>query len=494
MFFKSPKGLTAHLVQHYLPKIEERYLSVLSACPYCEYQHASRPHLLHHIVVNHKKLAEFVPPEVRQMLKDSGVFDQIPGMNGQPQIRAPPPLQPRHHLLQQTQNVPAHPAFQTFGQTDVRKTCPGCDQAFGIQSSLNRHISNVHIKNELLQNCNPNTMQCKLCPGVFKDVRTLVTHVGISHGFIKRFIQMENQRKKTMGANHPSVQAAAQRAQNAQRFGAPQTAEHVNFICPICNKTGFPTWTTWKKHIFHHMSTKIRGHYENIGKDCPICGKHFESFGQNTLHVAVIHNKVFNFLPAEMRMELKRAGLTSNKNKRQINCPLCPEEKGIFGEMTFKQHLYSHCQDRVRRAYAKHGRQCMFCRFVATDVETTVQHIAIYHNKVAEFLPQEVLDSLKSSGVNLQAESGNAAGGIGSPDKKSSGMGMPAGISLLRGNSSSPASQSPFSFPNGSISLTRVSGSGGSGNTSTPKAATASIHPALQPSPIFVKEKPMIYR
>lgn len=420
----------------------------------------------------------------------------------------PPPLQSRLGLMPQTQNISPHPAFQTFGQTDVRKTCPGCDQAFGIQSSLNRHISNVHIKNELLQNCNPSTMQCKLCPGVFKDVRTLVTHVGISHGFIKRFIQMETQRKKTMGANHPSVQAAAQRAQNSQRFGAPSTSEHVNFICPICNKTGFPTWTTWKKHIFHHMSTKIRGHYENIGKDCPICGKHFESFGQNTLHVAVIHNKVFNFLPPEMRIALKKAGLTSNKNKRQINCPLCPEEKGIFGEMTFKQHLYSHCQDRVRRAYAKHGRQCMFCRFMATDVETTVQHIAIYHNKVAEFLPQEVLDTLKSSGVNLQSD-GGGGGAVGNMEVKplmagmnkaspaaaaAGGSAMGSGVSLLRGKTppSNQGAGNSFSFANGSISLTRVSNNA----TSTPKATAAAgtMHPALQQSPMFIKEKPLIYR
>lgn len=86
MSFKSSKGLTAHLVQHYLPMIEGRYQSVMNACPYCEFQHNSRPHLLHHIVVNHKKLADFVPVEVRQLLKGSGVFDPVPGINGQQQV------------------------------------------------------------------------------------------------------------------------------------------------------------------------------------------------------------------------------------------------------------------------------------------------------------------------------------------------------------------------------------------------------------------------
>lgn len=166
-------------------------------------------------------------------------------------------------------------------------------------------------------------------------------------------------------------------------------------------QVGFPTWTTWKKHIFHHMSSEIRAHYENIGKDCPICGKHFESFGQNTLHVAVIHNKVFNFLPPEMRLAIKKAGLTSNKSKRQILCPLCPGEKAMFGEMTFKQHLYQHVSERIRQTYAKNGRQCCLCRFSAHDVETVVQHVAIYHNKIVDYLAPDIVQRLKLAGVTF---------------------------------------------------------------------------------------------
>ncbi|QQP50310.1 Uncharacterized protein FKW44_011273, partial [Caligus rogercresseyi] len=175
--FNNRTSLRSHIFTHYLNDLRKVYHDPRdpTACIICTYRSSSIHHLMIHVGLKHKKLAEFLPREISAYFFD----DNARAFSRRPPL--PPSLGPHQQILAQrlTQNTPAPPPplkmlplvskpflGNRFGHTSTKNwTCMFCYKELGNdKGNLKQHLL-CHTRDKIRDHfMNPgNPRSCLFC-------------------------------------------------------------------------------------------------------------------------------------------------------------------------------------------------------------------------------------------------------------------------------------------------------------------------------------------
>ncbi len=438
--FETEEQLKNDLASHYVASLARIFGSNLECCPFCKSKHSDDSETLTHIAVAHNQLERVLPLVVKKMLRGTNLFPaRERAVEEDPEVENDPPVPEPEPRVEQPpadatpipeKTKPETSASPLDGQQSLRARKMLSDDCrcliCGVRVKyVERHVSDTHIRNELEPFVDAEKSQCKICQTVLADARSTRTHVARMHGFLDQLIEKirgekqpsvapaEKVENKKVESKKPKIASASSSANQTKPQSCPQMplkmmTNNTSFgqvRCPMPECQGlsrrFNTWTRWKQHLYTHVKDQMGALLPTVEKNCTLCSRSFNSRKETLFHIALVHNRVFSSLPHDLVADLRARGMTTDPNRRTYTCPACTEEFQVVGTFALKAHLFSeHCASQMRSSLSSRlGNVCCYCAEAASDVNSNLRHVALVHNKFADFLPGEVIESLEEMGV-----------------------------------------------------------------------------------------------
>lgn len=264
----------------------------------------------------------------------------------------------RQHRLNQTDSSSEMPSWQppvsaqepfrgpgketTHQSEEVQPAFPLCPQTFMADTKLRTHILVHEAESELLERKSKNTFDakknwdkghpCTHCPCVFRDEKSLNSHLLISHKCIAQYLE-------NMGA--PAKQIPQMNASNLEGKCKPDSTSGKSCKCSECGKS-----FRFRSVLELHM----RMHSKDKPYQCNDCGKAFRFSSYLQQHL-IIHTgkrphkcpdcgKDFAFLQ-NMRTHQRL------HQEKPFRCTSC--RKGYSSEAQLQQHMLSHNGDKPHK-------------------------------------------------------------------------------------------------------------------------------------------------
>ncbi|XP_040567826.1 uncharacterized protein [Lepeophtheirus salmonis] len=370
--FNNRTSLRSHIFTHYLNDLRKVYHDPRdpTACIICTYRSSSIHHLMIHVGLKHKKLAEFLPREISAYFFDD---------NARAFARRPvPTLQPHHQILQQrlqqNNSGPPPPPLKMitmqskpfigsrFGHTSTKNwTCMFCYKELGNdKGNLKQHLL-CHTRDKIRDHfMNPNNPRsCLFCDYNSNLPDHMITHVGLTHQKIREFLprdygdilfrgpyafelqpsnvafcehctmeftsveELEKHLKRNGGNcvwNCPKCGLKTQGRKNVEKHTMHCQRKPSIFNCEVCGLECHDL-TTFKSHLCSHFKQELMNVIGSDVSRCDDCGIDFgtDSTGLAT-HVGTTHDVIFNVIPANLLKKVKSLMMET------IYCFICQKE------------------------------------------------------------------------------------------------------------------------------------------------------------------------
>ena len=222
---------------------------------------------------------------------------------------------------------------------ELRYTCEFCNRVFWNKALLNKHIDEIHIKNEDGTVTNPG-FECGSCKQVFATLRAHKNHV---NAFCKNSMTEEKPFSCTKCdatfQNHLLLKRHYIREHNERIDPRKMVASHK---CHLCSKT-FISPSALQLHACHRPCQQFK---------CQHCGKRYKNNSALTEHVEVVHSgkkpeypckqcgEVFNRLSSLRCHEREHVN-----GKKMYECAFCPKE--YASNQSVRDHERKHRGESV---------------------------------------------------------------------------------------------------------------------------------------------------
>ena len=321
--------------------------------------------------------------------------------------------------------------------------CYACGKWFLRRDVLRQHLL-THYKNEVRAKYMTGERNdiCTICGFEARDPKALLQHVSLSvHQKIKDFMPevMANiMFNKSKDVTEESISMDTDQSNNTINEKVDQSLEHPeekSFKCGVCNEN-CEDKNSLTDHLVEHFSSQIMDRFVESGTKCKICRYHDANLAQLTKHVALQHEKIREYLPAQVGDDLfalindshnddtndtsidlnetsvnneaselsdktvdkssdKKVDDKAESTSKLFDCYICSKPNKSRGDL--RQHIVCHIRHEIQAKYYPNVDQikmCIECDYKSNIGEHILMHLALKHQKIIEFVPKDVAEKI----------------------------------------------------------------------------------------------------